>query len=163
LQPTENSKETYLYYQSSTIHLDPPCALTCRGPRSQLQTLQASMHTAAEPLPSTLLPRLGLTDAFKLFPLRTHYIPSFKTTTFSHRALAYLYFHLARDPSASRLYYYFFTLFLGGIPFDSTYYSSRSMLSVKCFTLILPTILAFTPHTHSVGIALPNSPPTQSS
>ena len=95
-------KVTYLmYFLHQYIRICPTHSTT--GVRAHsCRLFQASAHTAAEPLRSTLLPRLGLTTALQLF---THYMLGLffsKTKTelpFPHRASLYLYFPLARDPT----------------------------------------------------------------
>lgn len=54
-----------------------------------------------------------------------------KELLFPHRASLYLYPYLPCDPCVGQLYLYFFTLFSGELPFDSTYYNSCSVRSTE--------------------------------
>ena len=123
---TQNLQKKLIFISTlSPIHLDPPYALSCRGLRTQLWTLpclcthsyRASIH-----YPN---PWLRLTDASKHSFSKTHYTsnPIFHTKKLApstHRASLYLYLSMDHDPWAGQLNLYLFTLFLGGIHFDST-------------------------------------------
>jgi len=78
-----------------------------------------------------------------------------KLTTSTHRASLYLYISVDRDPWVGRLNLNFFTLFLGGLPFDSTYYKSLSAHPAESSPYLYPKFRALCPMTITRGFCYP--------
>ena len=122
------SEPTYLYYCLcfTTIHFL-PCTLNCRGPCTQLWTLlglcahscRASIYLST---PSTQTYRHRENIAF----INPQHSRSKPKLTSNLRTLLYLYIPMVCRPWVGRLTFYYFTLFLGRQPFDSTHHASHT-------------------------------------
>ena len=104
-------------------------------------------------------PRLGLTNSERILHSQTHNTSDLNQKLPSIlKALIYLYLCMVRGTWVGRLAFYYFTLFLGGQPFDSTHYSSRSMHFAEPLQYCYPKLWALSPKTVTRGIHYPTGP-----
>jgi len=81
-----------------------------------------------------------------------------KKLTSSHKALLYLYIPMVYKPWVGWISSYYFTLSLGGQPFDLTHYNSRSVHFGRSLPFFFPKLWTLSHKTVMRGLRYPTGP-----